>query len=359
MSGDQDHDGGPQGEAAQPGDDPEGDELPNEPSRSRLQQAASTLRRFPPVWGAIGLLAAVAVTGFALALAASSRAADQEEDAQQELANLEEQSQEELEELEEHASGLTQDLEAAEAELEAAEAEREAIEDERDGLASDLSSAESEAAELETEADRLREEYDPEIRAEREQEVEDEVARACAEAEDDIDSEIGTLVEYDSNWDHVTDQESLVAEVAACAEDVRTQTEAEREEARLAECSTIDRGQVERNPEEYEGECLHMFARIVQFDSATGPCAFHARVSAEHSSGIGDYDVRSAFGYEDSPMLSALTEDCPDLDGITNNDIVEVWATGRGSYSYDTTIGGGTTVPAFKIDTIELIEARD
>ena len=305
-------------------------------------------RRPALLWAATGGLALLAAVGFAQAFSVQAASGEAERAAEAELAGL----QSELDDA--HATVV--ELEAQTEELEDALA---TAEGEARRNADGRNRAEQEAAALEEEIAELTERYDPQIRAELEDAVDAEITRACQAAEEDIDADITDLVDYDAAWDPVTDQDSIVEAVTDCASEERSRTAEEREQARLADCETIDRGQVERNPDAFEGDCLHMFARIVQFDSATGPCSFHARVAAEHASSLGGYDVRSAFGYEDSPLLSTLVQDCPDLDGVSNNDIVEVWATGLGSYSYDTAIGGSSVVPSFKIDTVELVEARD
>lgn len=296
----------------------------------------------------MGGLALLAMVGFGQAFSAQAASGEAERATQAELAGVQAELDDAhtmVAELEDH----TGELESA---LAAAEADATQYADDRD-------QAQREVAELEEEIAELVERYDPQIRAEIEASVDAEIARACQAAEDDIDADITDLVDYDAAWDPVTDHDSVIDAVTDCAAEERSRTAEERDQARLAECETIDRGQVERNPDAFEGECLHLFARIVQFDSATGPCSFHARVAAEHASSIGGYDVRSAFGYEDSPLMSTLVQDCPDLDGVSNNDIVEVWATGLGSYNYDTAIGGSSVVPSFRIDTVELVEARD
>lgn len=228
-----------------------------------------------------------------------------------------------------------------------------------DQAAGDLTAAEREVVSREREIEELRAAYDPIMRQEWEDEVEEEIERACALAEDDVDADVVDLIEYDADWEPVAELDDVVDAVAACAEEERSRTEEEREEARLAACESVDRGQLERDPSAYEGQCLHMFARIVQFDSNTGSCSFHAVISAQRESRVFNYDVRSAFGYGPVPELSSLIDDCPDLDGVSNNDIVEVWATGIGIYRYSTTIGGSASVPAFDIEKVELVESRD
>ena len=98
-----------------------------------------------------------------------------------------------------------------------------------------------------------------------------------------------------------------------------------------------------------------MYARIVQFDSATGPCSFHAELSRSRSTRWYDYDVRSTFGYLDHVLMSSLLQKCPELDNIDADDYIKVWATVLGSLTYETTTGGTNHVPSFRIEKVELV----
>ena len=289
-----------------------------------------------------GMVAAVAAAAFALATVALAAT----------TMSLRNDAMERLRAAQSTISGLEEELAASDEEV----VRLESLLDQASG---DLAAAEREVVSRDEEIEELREAYDPIMRQEWEDEVDEEIERACALAEDDVDADVVDLVDYDADWEPVAELDDVVDAVAACAEEERSRTEEEREEARLAACESVDRGQLERDPSAYEGECLHMFARIVQFDSNTGPCAFHARISAQQESRVFDYDVRSAFGYGPVPELTSLFDDCPDLDGVSNNDIVEVWATGLGPLSYSTTIGGSASVPAFDIEKVELVESRD
>ena len=47
--------------------------------------------------------------------------------------------------------------------------------------------------------------------------------------------------------------------------------------------------------------------------------------------------------------------DCPVLDPFVADDEVKLWITVTGSISYDTQIGGNTTVPAYFIGKADLV----
>ncbi len=265
------------------------------------------------------------------------------------------------------------DLASTADQLAETESERGRLQDRIEELDDDLTTfrsrafaAETRVQEVEVQMEKLREKYDPEIRAEAQAEVDAEIARACQEAIADVDVGIEDTVHFRSDWAFLTTEDEMIAAVTDCAEPERSRTvaereaeaarEAAREEAeRLAACEAVSPDTLEKNPARYKDTCVHLYAYIVQFDSNTGPCSFHAEISDRRSRRWYDYDVRSTFGLEDSEMLSTVRTDCPELDDIDVDDFVEIWATGLGSFSYDTSLGGSNTVPSFRIEKISLV----
>ena len=183
--------------------------------------------------------------------------------------------------------------------------------------------------------------------------VEEEIERACGAAVDRYRTAVSSLIRWRSAYSSVMSRDEMTAAVEDCAEPERSQA-AERAEF-LDNCERISVDQIEKNPDGLKGECFVMYGRIVQFDSNTGPCSFHANIARNQSSRWYDYDVRSTFGYEDDEILSAFRQDCPELDRIDGDDFIKVWGTVLGSFSYDTSIGGSNTVPSFKIEKVELV----
>ena len=49
---------------------------------------------------------------------------------------------------------------------------------------------------------------------------------------------------------------------------------------------------------------------------------------------------------------------CPVLDGLDQDDVAKVWVRSLGSISYDTQIGGATTVPSFEVLKVEILQKR-
>ena len=92
-----------------------------------------------------------------------------------------------------------------------------------------------------------------------------------------------------------------------------------------------------------------MWARITQYDTATGVCTFRADLSDRKTTRWYDYDGNAFFSSPTDPV-------CPELDGIDTDDYVEVWATGNGIYTYDTTAGGSATATLWVIESIELVK---
>ena len=180
-----------------------------------------------------------------------------------------------------------------------------------------------------------------------------EVDRACGVAVERYKTPISSLINWRSSWSSVMSRDELIEAVEDCAEPERSQA-AERADF-LDNCERISVDQVLKNPNGLAGECFVLHARIVQFDSATGPCSFHADIARNYSANWWDYDNRSTFGYADNEISSSLLFICPELDKIDVDDYVKAWVTVLGSFTYETTLGGSNTVPSFRIEKVDLI----
>lgn len=218
---------------------------------------------------------------------------------------------------------------------------------ELNGARSALTEAKDEASALRSEMVALVLKYDAEIRAELEAEITGEVARACTEAEEEYDRSVATIVNWSPEWEVVTSRADLIQEVEDCSAAERSKTAEQRETDRLAACEAVDVDALEKNPDAYRGECIHMWVYIVQYDSNTGVCTFRAEMSARKTSRWYDYDGNALFSSATDPV-------CPELDGIDNNDFIEVWATGNGTLSYDTQAGGTATATVWRIEKVDL-----
>lgn len=94
-------------------------------------------------------------------------------------------------------------------------------------------------------------------------------------------------------------------------------------------------------PDDYSGKGFVVWACISQFDAATGEDSFLGQASNQNQ----DY----WWGDGDNAMF---TGDASDLNKFVEDDVVEMNVVSRGSFSYDTQIGGNTTVPLFEVDKI-------
>lgn len=107
--------------------------------------------------------------------------------------------------------------------------------------------------------------------------------------------------------------------------------------------------QIVKAPDDHIGRQVIVYGRITQLDAATGRCV--VLVSISHAAQNDWYD------YEHNTMGVAGDgeTDCPVLDPFVADDEVKLWVTVAGSISYETQIGGSTTVPAYVIDEAELL----
>ncbi|MGP9538114.1 hypothetical protein ACT3SP_08880 [Brachybacterium sp. AOP43-C2-M15] len=107
--------------------------------------------------------------------------------------------------------------------------------------------------------------------------------------------------------------------------------------------------QIVKAPDDHIARQVIVYGRITQLDAATGKCV--VRVSISHAPQDDWYD------YEHNTMGFAGDgeSDCPVLDPFVADDEVKLWVTLGGSLSYDTQIGGSTTVPAYLVDDAELL----
>ncbi|MEU1844151.1 hypothetical protein [Micromonospora sediminicola] len=101
---------------------------------------------------------------------------------------------------------------------------------------------------------------------------------------------------------------------------------------------------IAKNPDAYLGRHYVVYGRVTQFDAATGTDTFRADVA--HRRMPDEYD------YETNTMLSGSESGLADL---VEDDIFRANVSVLGSYSYDTQIGGETTVPLLLVDSIKVL----
>ncbi|MGW4500678.1 hypothetical protein ACWENR_18950 [Micromonospora sp. NPDC004336] len=101
---------------------------------------------------------------------------------------------------------------------------------------------------------------------------------------------------------------------------------------------------IAKNPDAYIGKTYVVFGRVTQFDAATGVDTFRANVA--HRRMADEYD------YETNTLLTGLAAD---LDNLVEDDIFRANVTVLSAFSYDTQIGGETTVPLLQVDSIKVL----
>jgi hypothetical protein len=93
--------------------------------------------------------------------------------------------------------------------------------------------------------------------------------------------------------------------------------------------------------DKYTGKGYLVWACITQFDAATGDDSFRAQA--------GYTDL--LYWYTDGDN-AIFTGDAGKLAAFVQNDVVYMHVIGAGSTTYDTTLGGSTTVPTFQVTSI-------
>lgn len=110
---------------------------------------------------------------------------------------------------------------------------------------------------------------------------------------------------------------------------------------------------IAKDPDAHTGENIILYGNITQFDSATGRCAMLISTAGTQKEYSYEYDqntmARSGDGMSTCPVFDPLVED----------DTIKIWATVDSSFSYDTQIGGNTTVPMIEVWQVELLPATE
>ena len=99
--------------------------------------------------------------------------------------------------------------------------------------------------------------------------------------------------------------------------------------------------QVVKSPDKHYGESYVVWACITQFDAATGDEVFRGEASNKNR----------AYWYLDGDN-AIFTGTARQLRRFVKDDVVEMKANSLGSFTYDTQIGGESTVPMFYVHSI-------
>lgn len=96
---------------------------------------------------------------------------------------------------------------------------------------------------------------------------------------------------------------------------------------------------VVKNPDAYVGKMYVIYGQIRQFDAATGTDQFLADTASRNTLSYGFFDGENTLMTGTERLFSPLVED----------DVFKATVQVTGSFSYDTQIGGNTTVPQLKV----------
>ncbi len=142
-------------------------------------------------------------------------------------------------------------------------------------------------------------------------------------------------------------QEAAAAAEAAEAERQRQAAEAAaaKKPSSYEDIGARDFALVAKNPDQHTGKKYVLYGYVSQFDAATGDSAFRASAGADRADEWYEYDTNVLVQADSAALLANVVQD----------DIVKMYVVGAGDFSYDTQIGGNTTVPMFKVNMIEVI----
>jgi hypothetical protein len=173
-----------------------------------------------------------------------------------------------------------------------------------------------------------------------------EAERAAVEAEAKAAAEAEAAAKAEA--DRVAAEQKAEAERVA-AEARAAEAAAKMDPASYNTIASRDYALIAKDPDAHAGERYVVYGHVTQFDSATGPDAFLASTDAVEHGQWYEYDVNTLVLAEDPAILAPVVE----------NDLVKMFVEVVGSFSYDTQIGGNTTVPQVTVRMIEVIGSTD
>lgn len=173
-------------------------------------------------------------------------------------------------------------------------------------------------------------------------------AKAQAEAEAEAAAESSRAAEESAAAAKAAEESEAAAKKEA-EEKAKVEAEAKKRIDNAEPATERELALVAKDPDAAFGDIMVVYGEITQFDSATGKCKFRANIGHQNMADAWDYDHNALF------MAGFSDEECPILDDFIADDEVEITATVMGSLSYDTQIGGSTTVPSFLVSKISLL----
>jgi hypothetical protein len=98
-----------------------------------------------------------------------------------------------------------------------------------------------------------------------------------------------------------------------------------------------------KNPDSWTDRKVVIYGVVTQFDAATGPTTFRADTGPAPMTSRSDYNQNTLVTAQDAGMVANIVE----------NDVVAMYVEVQGAVTYDTQIGGKTTVPSLLVNIVE------
>jgi hypothetical protein len=175
-----------------------------------------------------------------------------------------------------------------------------------------------------------------------------EAAREAEEAEEAEEQAAQEAEEAAAETQRKADQEATEAAAAAAQAQAEAAaaaaTAAAQDPATYAPIDERGWALIAKDPDAYRGAKHVLYGYVSQFDSATGPTAFLARTDGAQHADWFDFEQNTLVQAGDAALLASVVED----------DLVTMYVDVLGSFSYDTQIGGNTTVPHVHVNMIEV-----
>jgi hypothetical protein len=104
---------------------------------------------------------------------------------------------------------------------------------------------------------------------------------------------------------------------------------------------------IAKDPNAHTGERIIVYGEVTQSDAATGTQFLRANIDGvEH---------KPSYGFADYPTNTMLSGTVADFSNVVVDDLFRAEVTVLGSMTYDTQIGGSTTVPQLAVNSIKII----
>ena len=159
---------------------------------------------------------------------------------------------------------------------------------------------------------------------------------ACVAAIGNNGSKLSSSSGSTTPWPTVTPEEIQAQKAAA--------DRARLDPATYEEVTPREFALIAKDPDANRLRKLVLYGVVTQFDPATGTKGFRANTDAVPHPKSYDFDQNTILAASDPSIL----------DNVVEKDFVTLWVSGAESYTYDTQMGGSTTVPKFTVNIIKV-----